>query len=280
MTNSPSPASVSCYGGNVRANGIRQHYIRYPSGGAPLVLVPGITSPAVTWGFVAERLAAAFDVFVLDVRGRGLSSSGPELDYGLDALADDLTAFVATLGRDDVTVLGHSMGARIAIRAAARDGGRLGRLILVDPPVSGPGRRPYPSKLSWYVDSIRQATEGMDADAMRAFCPTWSEEQLALRAEWLHTCYEPAIVTAFEGFHTDDIHRDLPGIKIPTGLMIAGRGGVIEPADEAEIIALNPAVRIARVPNAGHMIPWDDLEGFFVAVDELAGTTLSRRGSM
>ena len=279
MTNGPNLASVASYGGMVHANGIRQHYIRYPSGGAPLVLVPGITSPAVTWGFVAERLAAAFDVYVLDVRGRGLSSTGSELDYGLDALADDLNAFLATLGRADVTVLGHSMGARIAIRAAARDGGGLGRLILVDPPVSGPGRRPYPSKLAWYVDSIRQANEGMDAEAMRVFCPTWSEEHLALRAEWLHTCYEPAIVAAFEGFHTDDIHGDLPGIKIPVGLMVAGRGGVIEPADEAEIIALNPAVRIARVPNAGHMIPWDDLDGFFAAVDELAGSALSKRGS-
>ena len=270
-------ASISVSGHNVSANGIRQHFLRY--GGdcwqPPLVLVPGITSPAVTWGFVAERLARAFDVYVLDVRGRGLSSTGSDLDYGLDAMADDLSAFIAARGLSDVTVLGHSMGARIALRAASRNAAGMARLVLVDPPVSGPGRRPYPSKLPWYVDSIRLAEKGINAEGMRAFCPTWTEEQLALRAEWLHTCFEPAIVTAFEGFHTDDIYRDLPGLQVPAVLMIAGRGGVIEPADEDEIRSLNGDMRTTRVPNAGHMIPWDDYEGFFQALDDLIGTTLA-----
>ena len=86
------------YGANVFANGIRQHYLRYGGTGRPVVLIPGITSPAITWGFVAERLASRYDVYVLDVRGRGLSSSGPDLDYGLDAMADDVCAFATALG--------------------------------------------------------------------------------------------------------------------------------------------------------------------------------------
>ncbi|GAB9132800.1 alpha/beta hydrolase [Bradyrhizobium diazoefficiens] len=263
-------------GANVCAGGIRQHYLRYRSEGSPLVLVPGITSPAVTWGFVAERLSARFDVYVLDVRGRGLSSTGPTLSYDLDTLAADLVAFADRLDLDRVTVLGHSMGARIAIRAAARNAMRFAQLILVDPPVSGPNRRPYPSNLSWYVDSIRKAETGMDSEEVRAFCPTWSDEHLALRAEWLHTCFLPAIVTAFEGFHTDDIHMDIPKLEVPTALMVAGRGGVIEQRDEDEIRSLNAKIRIARVPAAGHMIPWDDFEGFFAAIDELVGTDLAK----
>ena len=50
-----STAKTFLYGGHVRANGIRQHYLRYGGKGAPLVLIPGITSPAITWGFVGER---------------------------------------------------------------------------------------------------------------------------------------------------------------------------------------------------------------------------------
>lgn len=273
-------ATVLAAGGNVNANGIRQHYLRYGSGHRPLVLVPGITSPAITWEFVAKRLARNFDVYVLDVRGRGLSSTGPDLDYGLDALAQDLIAFVAALELKDVAVLGHSMGARIAIRAAATDPAAFARLVLVDPPVSGPGRRAYPANLSWYVDSIRQATAGMDADAMRTFCPTWTPDQLVLRAEWLHTCYEPAIVTAFEGFHEDDIHKDLPGIAIPIGLMVADRGGVIQQGDEEELRGLVPSLQIARVTDAGHMIPWDNFEGFIQTAELLLTETphgLTRR---
>lgn len=258
-----------CYGANVHANGVRQHYLRYGGQGTPLVVVPGITSPAITWGFVAEALAESFDVHVLDVRGRGLSSSGPALRYDLDTLADDLIAFVEALNLQHATMLGHSMGARIVIRAARRAPGFAGELILVDPPVSGPGRRPYPSELAWYVDSIRLATHGMSADDMLRFCPTWTQEQRALRAEWLGTCYEPAIVAAFEGFHTDDIHQDLPYLDVPTSLMVATRGGVIAQEDLEEIHRLNPRIQMRSVPDAGHMIPWDNLMGFLHAVHDL-----------
>jgi len=259
--------STFLYGANVQANGIRQHYLRYGGKGPALILIPGITSPAITWGFVAERLGTRFDTYVLDVRGRGLSSTVPQLDYSADTCAEDIGAFADALELNSYHLVGHSMGARFAVHSAVTHPQGVNRVVLIDPPVSGPGRREYPSTLPWYVDSIRQSRVGMDADAMRAFCATWTVEQLQLRAEWLHTCYEPAIVRAFNDFHTVDFHQHLPKLKAPALLMVAGRGGVILDEDIAEIQDLQPAIQVARVPNAGHMIPWDDLEGFFAALD-------------
>lgn len=251
-------------GYNVHANGIRQHLLHYPGPGPQLLLIPGITSPAITWGFVAERLAERHDVHVLDVRGRGLSEAG-DLDYTLEAMADDAVALVAACGFDRPLVLGHSMGARIAIRAARKAPDAFGGLILVDPPVSGPNRRPYPATWAWYGDSIRLAQQGCSAEDMRRFCPTWTEAQVALRAEWLHTCHYGAIRTAFDGFSTDDIHADLPHLALPVRLVIAGAAPVIQPEDAAEFAALVPHLETRTVEGAGHMIPWDDLEGFLAA---------------
>lgn len=251
-------------GYNIHANGIRQHLLHYKGNGPELLLIPGITSPAITWGFVAERLAETYDVHVLDVRGRGLSEAG-DLDYSLDAMADDAIAVAGTM--DTPIVLGHSMGARIAIRAA-RKGAEVAGLLLVDPPVSGPGRRAYPSQWPWYGDSIRMAQKGCSAEDMRKFCPTWTDEQVALRAEWLHTCYWGAIKTAFDGFHIDDIHADLPQIKLPMRLVVAGGATVIGADDIAEIQTLAPHIETRIVEAAGHMIPWDDLEGFLAAVTD------------
>lgn len=259
-------ARTFLYGANVNANGIRQHYLRYGGAGRPLILVPGITSPAITWGFVAERLAEQFDVFVLDVRGRGLSETGPSLSYGLDAYAADVDGFAAALGLEDYVFMGHSMGARTGIRLARRHGGRVGKLVLIDPPVSGPGRRPYPASLAWYVDSIRQSRNGMTIDEMRNFCPTWTDAELRLRAEWLHTCDEDAVRQSFAGFHDETIHDDIPFITQPTLLVIATRGGVIQPVDEEELRGFNPKLQFVRVPDAGHMIPWDNQDGFFEAM--------------
>ena len=274
--------STYLYGGNVFANGIRQHYLRYGRPGSgqeqrdAVILVPGITSPAITWGFVGERFGQHYDTYILDVRGRGLSAAGDELDYSLDAQAADVNAFAQALGLRRYAVLGHSMGGRIAVRAARSQPAGLTRLVLVDPPVSGPGRRPYPAQLPWYVDSIRAARQGVDKEGMRPYCPTWTDAQLQLRAEWLHTCNEKAIVTSFEAFQTDDIHADLPSVKVPVLLMTAGRGDVVRPEDIEEIRTLIPTLEVSKVENAGHMIPWDDEEGFYQACGEFLGVALGR----
>lgn len=265
------------YGANVRANDIRQHYLRY--GGTEgararrdaVIIIPGITSPAVTWGFVGERFGQSFDTYVLDVRGRGLSEASDALDYGLDAQAADVIAFAQALGLERYALVGHSMGGRIAIRAARSDPAGLTRLVAVDPPVSGPGRRAYPSKLPWYVDSIRLSQRGITLAEMREFCPTWTDAQVRLRAEWLHTCDERAIVTSFDAFHTDDIHADLPSVRQPLMLMVAGRGDVIRPDDVEEIKTLAPQTQVSHVADAGHMIPWDDEAGFYAAFGDFLG---------
>jgi N-formylmaleamate deformylase len=265
-------------GYNVHANGIRQHLIRYPGPGQAMLLIPGITSPAITWGFVAERLAERFDVHVLDVRGRGLSQAG-DLDYSLDAMADDAVEVIAAAGLNQPVVLGHSMGARTAIRAARKDASGIAGLILADPPVSGPGRREYPSKWPWYRDSIAMAIKGCSAQDMREYCPTWTDEQVALRAEWLHTCQPDAIKTAFDGFHSDDVHIDLPHLTLPIRLVVAGGAPVVGAEDVAEIKSLVPHIETRTVEGAGHMIPWDDLEGFLTAVMDFDADRRNHEGT-
>ncbi|RQZ62807.1 alpha/beta fold hydrolase [Burkholderia sp. Bp9004] len=273
--------STFLYGANIRANGIRQHYLRY--GGATgarasrpaIVLIPGITSPAITWGFVGDVFGAAFDTYVLDVRGRGLSDASPSLDYGLDAQADDIAALVAALGLPRTSLVGHSMGARIAARAALRGIGGLESVVLVDPPVSGPNRRDYPGKLPWYIDSMALARAGTDAGGMRAFCPTWTDAELQLRAEWLHTCDERAVRTSYEGFHTDDFHADAARLTVPSLLITAERGDVVRDDDVAELQRATPSMRHVRVPDAGHMIPWDNAAGFYAAFGDFLGAPLA-----
>lgn len=274
--------STYLYGGNVHANGIRQHYLRYgnPNDAAQqqreaIIIIPGITSPAVTWGFVAERFGQYFDTYVLDVRGRGLSSAEDGLDYGLTAQAEDVIAFAKALDLKKYSLVGHSMGGRIGARAAALHPDAVTRLVMVDPPVSGPDRRPYPAKLPWYVDSMAMARKGCNADDMRAFCPTWTEEQLQLRAQWLHTCNESAIIQSFNDFQNDDVHTNFAALTLPTMLMIAERGDVVRPEDAEEIQGLIKNLTISHVANAGHMIPWDNEEGFYQAFGDFLGTALN-----
>jgi N-formylmaleamate deformylase len=243
--------STFLYGANVHANGIRQHVLRFGGAGKPLMLSPGITSPAPTWAFVGEWFGQWFDAYVLDVRGRGLSEQGPHLDYSLEACAADVLALAGALELDRFHLVGHSMGARIAGLAAASGHSGTERLVMIDPPVGGPGRRPYPSPLSIYLETLRLAQRGTDAEAMRRQFPTRSESELRLRAEWLATCDERAVVEAYEAFHTGPFMELLPRVAVPALLVAAGRGGVILPQDLDEVRRSAPAIDIKVVPGAG-----------------------------
>ena len=254
------------YGGHIGPTQPRLHYLRYGVEGPPLILVPGITSPAITWEFVAERIGVANDVYVLDTRGRGLSETARDGDYGLDAYADDVLRLADGLGLARFALLGHSMGARIGLRLSEQHRERLTTLILVDPPLSGPGRIPYAPPLAWYIDSIRMAQRGTTAEAMRAYLPEWSEEHLQLRAEWLHTCDEAAVTASYHNLQSEEVVRSFADVPDETLLVIAGAAGVITMEDAAEVRRINGAITIRTVEGAGHMIPWDKPDAFYAAL--------------
>lgn len=259
-------------GRHVRANGVRLHYLRYGGAGPALVLVPGIASPAMLWDHVGRWLGKRHDCFILDVRGRGLSESGPLLDYGVDACAADVLAFGRALGLQRPIVVGHSMGARIALRANRLDAGAFGPMVLLDPPTSGPGRRHYPIPMKRTLDLVRAAHRGEAEAALRQPDQApWPEDLLLLRAEWLATVDERAIQVTYDDFRGQDMFADLAQARGPVSLICAGKGGVVSDEDVRDMLALNPRLRTLRLPTAGHQMQVDDFPAFCEALAGVLG---------
>ena len=261
-------------GRHLMVGDVRLHHLEYQGEGPSLVLLPGITSPAISWDFVSRRLAAFSHVFTLDIRGRGLSSGGAELSYDLGACAADTAAVIAQLGLQNPVILGHSMGARIALRLAADAPDAVGPLILVDPPVTGPGRRDYPVPLQWYLDGLAAACRGEPTDTSNPLLAKWTEEQIAQRDQWLPTCDPVAIAQSHASFHEEDIHVLMPKAPTPTLLIYAEQGGTVTDDDAVEICTLIPDCRSVRIDGVGHMIPWGDLETFIDTVESFVGRVI------
>jgi N-formylmaleamate deformylase len=215
------------------------------------------------WAHVAEWLGACSECFVIDVRGRGLSESGSHLDYGLDACAEDLGAFVHELKLGPAIVVGHSMGARIALRAAARATGLFRSLLLLDPPTSGPGRRNYPIPAERTLNLLRAAHRG-EAMAALASAPgiPWPEGLQRLRAEWLPTCDQRVVPAAYADFNGLDMFADLAQVQVPASLVCAGEGGVVSEEDVAEMRRLHSGLEVLRVAGVGHQMQAEDFGAF------------------
>jgi N-formylmaleamate deformylase len=248
-------ADVPAVSSWVRSGDVRLHVLDYgPADGVPLVIVPGITSPAIAMDFVARELTDLVRPLVLDVRGRGLSDSGDAWD--LETYVGDVAAVVDALELGRPLVLGHSMGARITALAATRLD--LRATVLVDPPMSGPGRGPYPTTLDAFLGQLDQARRGTDADEVAASWPRWPRREQELRARWMGSISRDAIVATHAGFESDDFFAVWPSVPGPTVLIHGGDSPVVTAAGAEEAAKTNAEASVVEVPGTGHMVFWDE----------------------
>jgi N-formylmaleamate deformylase len=250
-----------------RNGDVELHVLDYGGDRTPLLVLPGITSPAVTWDFVVRELRDLVRPVVVDIRGRGLSSVSDS--YTMDDYAADVEAVVAELALEAPIVLGHSMGARIATRTAQRGSVAAAGWIVVDPPLNGPDRGEYPTPRAAFVEQLEEGYRGTDGEAVRRFYPRWPDAELELRARWVSTCDDAAVLETYERFGEDDFFAWWPSVPAPAAFVYGGASPVVTAEGAAEAAAANPSATVHAVAGAGHMIPWDEHAAFLAAVRPL-----------
>ncbi|MGL5285209.1 MAG: alpha/beta fold hydrolase, partial [Aeromonas sp.] len=108
--------------------------------GEPVILIHGLFGNLDNLGLLARPLSEQFEVISIDVRNHGLSPRAPAMDY--PAMAGDVLALLDTLGLDNVMLVGHSMGGKIAMQLAKMAPARVRRLVVLDmAPVAYPPLR-------------------------------------------------------------------------------------------------------------------------------------------
>jgi pimeloyl-ACP methyl ester carboxylesterase len=112
------------------------HYLEGGQG-RPVIFLHGLGSASESWRTIATALAADLRVLVPDQIGFGASDK-PMLDYSTGMLVDFLAEFMDDAGLEKASLVGHSMGGRVASLFALRHPERVERLVLV----SGAGYKP------------------------------------------------------------------------------------------------------------------------------------------
>lgn len=242
--------------------------LEWPGEAPAIVIVPGITSPAATWAFVVEALALPNRVVVLDTRGRG-DSDAPETGYALADYAADLHLWCEQLSLDKPILMGHSMGARIVVHFDALWPNVASQLIVIDPPLSGPGRVPYPIPLNFYLDGIRSAVAGATLESVRKTAPGWSDDRLRDRLRWLPTCSEHAVAASWDSFHEEDFFVSWRAAATPSHLIFGENSPVVTAQGAVELQLCKPDAVCIPITRAGHMIPWDNLPAFVLAIRQI-----------
>jgi pimeloyl-ACP methyl ester carboxylesterase len=100
----------------------------------PLLVLHGIFESWRSFAPLAAELAGERTVYGLDLRGHG-ESDRPRAGYRFADYATDVLEVLDGFGNTEVDLLGHSLGANVALFTASSGHRALGRIIVVDPPI-------------------------------------------------------------------------------------------------------------------------------------------------
>jgi pimeloyl-ACP methyl ester carboxylesterase len=128
----------------VEVNGVLTAFRQWGSHGTPIVLVGGFAEPSFVWNDVAPLLARRHRVYALDLDGFGYTERrGP---WTLAEWGDQVQGFMRTLDIGRPVVVGHSLGAAVAVELGRR--GLASRVVLLSGDALQTGGAP------WFVRNV------------------------------------------------------------------------------------------------------------------------------
>lgn len=232
-------------------------------GGLPVMLLHGITDSWHSFDPVLPHLPRSLHVVALTQRGHG-DSDKPPSGYLPRDFAADVAAAADVLGFERVLVVGHSMGATVAMRFAIDCPRRCLGLVL------GGAFARYqdnPDTVSFWHDAIEPLLDPIDPALAREF-------QLGTLA----TAVEPAFLDlvvgeslkaparvwrdAFAGLMADGIADELTRIRAPSRLLRGGLDALATDRDQRALLAAIPGATLETYAAAGHALHWEEPRRF------------------
>jgi 3-oxoadipate enol-lactonase len=207
------------------------------------------------WDAQVPPLARQFRVVRYDMRGHGLSASGPEREYTIAQLADDLAGLLDALGIERASIVGLSIGGVVGQRFAAEYPERTEKLVLC-----ATGNR-IGTAATWGERIAVAESEGMaplvEATLGRWFTPRMHAEQPVVIDGFRQMLLRVPIsgyIGCCAALRDADLRADDARISAPT-LVIAGADDIVTTPDMGA--AMRDAIHGAEltvIPHAAHLL--------------------------
>ena len=233
-------------------------YDVYGEAGRPRVILHGLLGSARNWTAIAKQLGESSRVFALDLRNHGRSPWAETMTF--DAMAVDVAAFIERHELRPATVIGHSLGGKVAMRLALSRPSLVDRLVVIDvAPVA------YRHSFAGYIEALRR----IDLPALRRRSEADQALEEAIPEPGIRSFLLQNLVQSDAGFGwrinlaaLADNMNELMGFPVepaaayrgPTLFLAGGRSDYIRPEHRSLIAQLFPQATHAVIEDAGHWV--------------------------
>lgn len=257
------------------ADGVHIEYHVYGSGDLAVVLIHGWSCDGNYWKEQIAPLKAKYTTVIVDLAGHGASGAN-RTDWSMGNFGEDVAAVVRQIHNKKVVLVGHSMGAPVALEAARRIGDRVVGIIAVDS-FKTIGQPPMPdAQIEKLLKPFRDDFIGHTREFVTAsgFFTPESDPKFIQKVAYDMSLEQPQVaVAAMQSLLKMDIDAILPEIKVP----IEAINSDLSPTDEARIKKTLPGFKLITVPKTGHFLMMEAADRFnpilIQEVDALAGRT-------
>lgn len=252
-----------------------------------VLLLHGLLGRASHWAGTARRLAPRYRALALDQRGHGRSGK-PEGPYTPDAYLADAIAAVEQLDLAPVTLIGHSMGALTAWQVAARRPDLVAAVVICDMRAAALGEagqrewedwtQSWPLPFATLAD-VRQwfGAEDPWAEPVNPVRGDFFAEVMEEHGDGWRPLYQPRHLLRSRDPWIRDAHWDeLAQVGCPA-LVVRGLDGELGRAEAQEMVRVLPRGSYAEIPDAGHLVPWDQPDAWSEAVERFLCEALAQR---
>ena len=252
---------------------VKLNSLRFENPKAPaLVILHGLLGASRNWQTIGKALKDRFDIHILDLRNHGSSTHAETMRWS--ELTADLSAYLKAHELQNITLLGHSLGGKIAMKFACDHTALVKKLIIVDiaaklyPPYHDNEFRAMKRVPAGALENRREAEE-----LLKPMIPDWGMRQFIMTnlvkgefgLQWqcnLEVLHASLQILRQNSLANGDFYQG------PTLLVSGGKSDFIKDGDVRDMREWFPNVKEVKLHKAGHNVHVDDRSGFLDALNQ------------
>jgi pimeloyl-ACP methyl ester carboxylesterase len=243
-------------------------YSKIEGQGKPLLILHGFLGMSDNWKTLGTQYAAlGFEVHLIDLRNHGRSYHDAAFSYAV--MVQDVLDYCAHYGLQTISVIGHSMGGKLAMLLATQHPNLVAQLVVADI-----GSKYYPQHhqeiltgLNAIDFSVQPERSQVDAQ-LQHYIPDFGTRQFLLKNLYWQTPGQlafrfnlPVLTQEIEQVGMalpESAHYDLPTLFVR-----GGNSKYILDTDWEHIVSHFPIAQLETIPNVGHWLHAENPTLFF-----------------